>query len=133
MLILTFAFILLLANVANAQKAGVQTGAVKGTVYALIDTTEKKLLGGWTKEKLPTANVLLVNPFDSSAVTGDATDLNGQYIISDVKPGSYILKVSYAGFYTNKMSVFNYSGRYTNSKCTAYHTPSFTRSFRSKN
>ncbi len=99
------ALILLLTSVAKAQEATCNKGTVKGTVYTLTDTTEKALLDGWTKEKILTANVLLLDPVDSSAVTGDATDLKGEYIISGVTPGNYILSVSFIGYKTNKMQI----------------------------
>ena len=36
---------------------------------------------------------------------GMATDMNGYYIIQDIKPGNYTIMVSYIGFNTNRQFI----------------------------
>jgi hypothetical protein len=66
---------------------------LKGTVYSLEDTTITKKSG-----ILKSANVLLLNPSDSSTVAVGVTNKQGIYILAPVKPGNYILKVVYIGY-----------------------------------
>jgi hypothetical protein len=47
---------------------------------------------------LPTANVLLLQPADSSVVKGAVTDHSGYYELSNINPGPYLLSVSMVGF-----------------------------------
>ncbi|MEQ9164873.1 MAG: TonB-dependent receptor [Fulvivirga sp.] len=51
-----------------------------------------------TKETLPFVNVLLKKQVDSSFVSGTISNDNGLFTISEVKPGDYLLEVSYIGF-----------------------------------
>ena len=50
------------------------------------------------------ANVILLNPIDSSVVRGVVADLEGQFEIPDIAPGTYLLLAAMTGF------VENYSG-----------------------
>src|SRR5699024_8559158 len=58
-----------------------QTGSIKGVV-----TNEQG-------EPVPTANVLLVE-----VSRGAATNLQGEYAIPNVQPGTYTLRISYIGY-----------------------------------
>jgi len=55
---------------------------------------------------LPTANVLLLHPSDSSLVKGAVTDHSGFYELNNIDPGSYLLSVSMIGFQRYMSSVF---------------------------
>jgi hypothetical protein len=50
------------------------------------------------QEALPFVNVLLLSPNDSSQVTGAVSDIDGNFGLSGIKQGDYILKVQYIGF-----------------------------------
>lgn len=50
-----------------------------------------------TKESVIQAGIQVLSPKDSSLISGTATDLNGKFSVS-VKPGKYILGVSYIGY-----------------------------------
>ena len=51
-------------------------------------------------ELLPGATALLLNPKDSSQVTGAATNNSGAFTLAPKKGGKYILRISYMGFKT---------------------------------
>lgn len=51
-----------------------------------------------TKEPMPEATVKLLAATDSAFVTGSSTNANGHFTLSGVKPGKYILNVSYVGY-----------------------------------
>ncbi|MES2286067.1 MAG: outer membrane beta-barrel protein [Bacteroidota bacterium] len=44
------------------------------------------------------ANVILLQPSDSSLITGATSDLDGNFKIENVLPGKFILKISYIGY-----------------------------------
>jgi outer membrane receptor protein involved in Fe transport len=73
-------------DIASLFKAGI----VKGTI---IDASENT--------PLAFANVTLHNAADSQYITGTSTGTNGEFIISNVNEGEYLLKISYMG-YANK-------------------------------
>lgn len=56
---------------------------------------------------LPTANVLLLHPADSSVVKGAVTDNSGVYQLTGITPGPYLLSVSMIGFRRYVSSVFD--------------------------
>src|SRR5699024_7021760 len=84
-LLLPFLFVAFFANMAFAQ-----TGGITGKV-----TNEQG-------EPVPTANVLLVE-----ISRGAATNLQGEYTIDNVEPGTYTLKVSFIGYteYTAQVTI----------------------------
>ncbi len=55
------------------------------------------------------SNVIVLNPTDSTTVTGSISDENGRFKIADIKKGNYILKASFLGFntYSETISVSN--------------------------
>ncbi len=60
-------------------------------------------------EPLAFANVLLINPADSSFIKAELTDINGNYTFNKIEKGKYQVKVmmiSYADYYSE---VFEYS------------------------
>ena len=47
---------------------------------------------------LPSANILLYKSLDSYFVTGTSTLNDGSFILKQVKPGDYYLKVTFVGY-----------------------------------
>jgi hypothetical protein len=62
------------------------------------------------KEKVAFANVLILNPIDSSLVKGEMTDETGRYQFKDILAGQYLLSVSFIGFETSYTQEFSYDG-----------------------
>lgn len=58
------------------------------------------------KSGLPYVNVVLKNDKDGTFVTGTVTNDEGRFFIADVKPGGYILGVSYVGFESKEQPLF---------------------------
>lgn len=71
------------------QIAEAQEYTVKGVV---IDSIQKT--------GLPGSNIVILQRTDSTVVTGNVSNLTGAYIISNVKPGKYLIKISYLGYET---------------------------------
>ena len=71
-----------------------QKATVTGT---LIDAT--------LKEPLPGAAVVLLNPKDSTQVTGAASDVNGKVNMPVSKYGTYLLRISYVGYVTKFQTI----------------------------
>ena len=44
------------------------------------------------------ANILLLNPSDSILIKGSISDIDGQYLIENIKPGEYMLSTSMIGY-----------------------------------
>ncbi len=63
------------------------SSAVSGSVTEAITGTP-----------LPHATAALIRPGSTTVVTGSSTDADGRYVISNVAPGRYILRVSYVGY-----------------------------------
>ncbi len=84
-LLLPFLFVAFFVSQAMAQ-----TGSITGTV-----TNDEG-------EPIPTANVLLVE-----AGLGDATNLEGEYTITDIPTGTYTLRVTFVGYadYTDQITI----------------------------
>ncbi len=73
-----------------------QTGSINGTV---TDENGQALIA---------ATVFLQN-----TTIGTTTDINGKYQISDIKPDTYTLEVSYVGFTTTRQTVLVEAGKTT--------------------
>jgi|GEM_PF-1229737 len=67
--------------------------AIKINAQTGVGKLSGKVLDAETKEPLIGANVLLVN-----TQSGGATDVNGNYFILNITPGTYSVKVSYVGY-----------------------------------
>lgn len=78
--LLTLIFIVGSANVLLAQ-----TGSLKGTV------TDKV-----TGETLPTANIVVKD--GDEIIAGGSTDLDGDYTIKPIVPGSYLIEITFVGY-----------------------------------
>lgn len=50
------------------------------------------------RDALPFVNVLVQTPTDSSFVSGTVSNENGQFSLSPIKPGKYLITYSYIGF-----------------------------------
>lgn len=53
----------------------------------------------------PGATIILLNPVDSTTITGSVTDINGKFQLNNIKPGNYIVKVQFIGFAPLSQSV----------------------------
>lgn len=73
-------FFLLISNIASGQ------GKIKGTIM------------DGNNEKIVFANVLLLNPLDSSLIKGGLTDDFGKYTFQNIPPGDYLISASYLGY-----------------------------------
>ncbi len=66
---------------------------------------------------LPSANVLLLNPKDSSLIKGMITNAEGAYVFNKVATGKYIIASSFSGFKQQYTSLLNITN--TNSEVNA--------------
>ncbi len=58
-----------------------------------------------TKEVLPYVSVVLKTEKDTAFITGGITNEEGRFTLSNIKPGNYLLLVSYIGYLNTKQSV----------------------------
>ncbi|QNK64329.1 TonB-dependent receptor [Pedobacter sp. PAMC26386] len=58
-----------------------------------------------TRTTIPFGNILLKKVKDSSFVTGTVSDANGQFTLSDVNSGTYLLSVTYIGYQTTNLPI----------------------------
>jgi uncharacterized membrane protein YgcG len=63
------------------------------------------LVNSTANEPLIGAAITLLNPTDSALVKGASADLDGNFIIPDVTPGNYVLKVSFLGYTHNVKAI----------------------------
>lgn len=80
-------------------------GLMASSVTAQEYNVEGKLIDGTLKEPLPGAAVVLLNPKDSTQVTGVISDVNGLFKLQTHKAGTYLVRFSYMGFQTQFRSV----------------------------
>ena len=59
-----------------------------------------KVLDEQSQAPLEFASVAVYKTQDSSLVEGSITDVEGEFLIENLAPGSYFLKVSFVGFRT---------------------------------
>ncbi len=70
-------------------------------INSVFGYSQSKILGNVFDENgdaVPFANVLTLNPSDSSLVKGMVTDLEGHYIFENLKPGAYLLNITMLGY-----------------------------------
>ncbi len=67
--------------------ASAQSYSISGVLQSAKDGTT-----------FPSATVMLLHPKDSTALTGVVTDLEGNFEITKVESGNYILKIQYIGY-----------------------------------
>ncbi len=77
------------------------TMAMMAQKYSVSGT----VMDGTLNEALQGATVVLLNPKDSTQVTGVATDRNGKFRVETSKTGSFLVRFSYMGFTTQYKSV----------------------------
>lgn len=71
-----------------------KTGLSFAQNFAIYGTVQN----GGDETTLPGATILLTHPEDSSFINGTVTDLNGEFRLTDLKPGKYLFRVQYLGF-----------------------------------
>lgn len=59
-----------------------------------------------TKEVLPFVNLVLKTEKDSSFVSGTISSEKGRFVVSNLKPGHYVLQASFLGYGTKKQPLF---------------------------
>lgn len=72
-----------------------QTWAQKKNIITTGQVVEQD-----TNQPIEAATVQLLNPKDSSQVSGHTTDRQGRFVLPPVKSGKYLLKVSFIGYTT---------------------------------
>ena len=81
--------------------------------FTLSAQSQSSLFGNVNEdngEPMPFANVLLLNPSDSSLVKGEVTDLDGKYAIQNVPTGNYLLSITMVGYATSYSEPFTING-----------------------
>ncbi|OJY96822.1 MAG: TonB-dependent receptor [Sphingobacteriales bacterium 40-81] len=58
------------------------------------------------KSAIPYANVIVKNEKDSAFVAGTVTNEEGRFSVENIKPGNYLLSVSFTGFKTKQQPLF---------------------------
>ena len=61
-------------------------------------TISGKIIDQSNNEPLPFATVVIKNNSDSSLLKGSVADIDGQFQITNVSPGSYYLEASFSGY-----------------------------------
>jgi len=79
---MAIAFLLLLLSFGAIS----QTGTIKGQI------------NDDNSEGLEFVNILLLSASDSSLIKGNVTDLNGEFLIQSIVPGSYLVQASIVGY-----------------------------------
>jgi len=51
-----------------------------------------------SNQPVPFANIILLQPADSSLIAGATSDPDGNFKIENIQPGNFIIKISYLGF-----------------------------------
>lgn len=83
MIFLLLIFLIPILN--NAQQA--KSSKITGRVFELLESKPMEF-----------ANIVLFNKSDSSQVTGGITNPEGYFILENIKPGNYYMRVSFIGF-----------------------------------
>ncbi|MCL1933470.1 MAG: TonB-dependent receptor [Candidatus Azobacteroides sp.] len=78
------------------------------SLFSQSITLKGKVIDEKTNEFLEFANVTLLKP-DSSFVNGSQSDNKGEFILSDIAPGDYLLSVSFLGYRTGIIKLDNLS------------------------
>ena len=71
----------------NIVQAFSQNFTIAGTVQSETD-----------KSTFPGATIMLMNPIDSTIIKGVVTGIEGEFKLDNIKPGSYVVKISFIGF-----------------------------------
>ena len=73
--------------------------------WAQKATVRGTIMDGTLQEPLPGAAVVLLNPKDSTQITGVATDVEGRVNMQVSKYGTYLLRISYIGYLTQYRTI----------------------------
>lgn len=84
------------------------TGA---NTYAQRTGIAGRVMSERTSESLPGASVILTKPGDTIMLAGTSTNTRGMFFFEDIKPGKYMLRVSYIG-YEPTLQETEYSGTF---------------------
>ncbi|MCD7720869.1 MAG: TonB-dependent receptor [Prevotellaceae bacterium] len=68
-------------------------------------TVSGTIMDGALNETLPSAAVVLLNPKDSTQVTGVASGVDGKFSITTTKAGTFLVRASYMGYVTQYQTV----------------------------
>ena len=82
---------LLFMGILNAFGDNPENSSDKGKI-------EGKVVNKEEKAPVEFANILIMNPADSSMVTGGLTDMNGEFQIKDVPIGEYYVVINFIGY-----------------------------------
>ena len=75
------------------------------SALAQKSTVTGTIMDGGLNEPLPGAAVVLLNPKDSTQVTGVVSDVNGKVNMPVSKYGTYIMRISYMGYVTQYRNI----------------------------
>lgn len=78
-------------------------------VFGLMQTAFAQISGTFTTgsgQPIPFASVLLLNRSDSTLVKGSLSDEKGTYLLDQIRPGNYFLRLSSLGYQTWNSPVF---------------------------
>lgn len=90
-----FTIALLVSLIAAAQEISLKTVTLSGT-----------LKENASKRGIPYANVSLMASKDGAFVTGTVTNEEGHFTLAGIKPGNYVLVLSFMGYKTKQQAVF---------------------------
>lgn len=68
-----------------------------GQLFAQI-AVSGQLVDGSSEEVLPFANVVLTPPDQEQIIAGETTDVNGRFLLEQVEPGTYDLRIAFMGY-----------------------------------
>ncbi len=100
------------------------------TILCTYNLNAQKQISGTVEDgngALAYVNVLLLQPSDSSLVTGNLTDEKGVFFLDDIEAGEYLLQTHMVGFqnqYSEKFSLEDKSGVYNFPKITLLESTS---------
>lgn len=85
------------------------------TAIPVFSQREKTIISGSVMDKISQqpiefVNILLLNKTDSTTIAGTITDKKGKFILTDILPGTYILRYSYIGYNTSLSQAITISG-----------------------
>lgn len=99
-LVMFLANIIVSAQNKNNENANLISGFIKGKV---IDSSTKKVIDY--------ANVSLFSVKDSSVINGTVSNSNGEFIITNVRPGKYYAKISFVGYKSTVITNINITSK----------------------
>lgn len=76
------------------------------TLFSQTITIKGKTVDAKTNEVLEYANVVLKKT-DSTYVTGDQSDKNGEFVLSKIQSGDYLLEISFLGYKSSQIKLEN--------------------------